>query len=352
MALPRALFASLAAVALLFRSGLALADKVTVLPLTGAGTTKAETDGMRDRSREAATDRGHTLPSSSEQLTAEMAVKDGVADTREEYSAAGRASSADWAVGGRVESRGHYVRVEIEACQVASGRVESLARNIEPGAERRKLAEMLALLLRPEGIANASTPWSNEAPPEPKPAPAPVPVPVPTPAPAPAPAPPPAAPAPPAPPPPPYAEHHPFAVGLGAGVLAAALRPKNASGSATTVDLLGSFGYALDAVPGLELRGELGAGVVAPRSLFVAGGARYAVVLSRSVYVGPEAQLGAFVPFGGDKEARFLVRAQPFVGARLADALAVEAFGDAIFAFGGTGTLGLVGGGARAVVRF
>ena len=66
MALPRALFASLAAVALLFRSGLALADKVTVLPFTGAGTTKAETDGMRDRLCEAATDRGHTLPSSSE----------------------------------------------------------------------------------------------------------------------------------------------------------------------------------------------------------------------------------------------------------------------------------------------
>lgn len=323
----------------------ALADRVTVLPLSGSGATKQDLDSVKQALRDATKDRGHTLPSDSEQLTAEMSVKDGVADTRDEYTAAGRASSADWAVGGRVESRGHYLRIEIEACQVSSGRVESLARNIEPAQERRKLGEMLGLLLRPEGIANANIPWSNEAPPaEPVPAPAPKPPPPPPPEAKP--------PEPPAPPPRPYAEGKPFAIGAGAEALVAVARPKNASGSAATLALLGSFGYAIESVRGLELRGELGGGVIAPHSFFVAAGARYALTLPASFYVGPEVELGAFFPLGGDKEARFLVRGSPIIGRAFGDSFALEAFGDFMAAPGGTGSLVLVGGGARAVVRF
>lgn len=332
-------------------SPLALADRVTVLPLGGSGATKQELDVMKEHVREAAQDKGHKLPTASEQITAEMAVKDGVADTREELTAAGRASSADWTVGGRVESRGHFVRVEIEACQVSTGRVESMARNIEPTQERRKLGEMLGLLLRPEGIANAAIPWLNEAPPEPpKEAPPALP-------PAPPAAPAPKEPLPPKEPPGPprvYAQNKPFAVGLGAGALAAIGRPEKASGNATTLALLGSFGYALDAVPGLELRGEVGGGVVAPRSVFFSAGARYAwMALPRAgLYLGPEVGLGGFFPVGGDKTGRFLLRGSPMVGLALADAFSVEAFGDVMLAPGGTGALVLVGGGARAVVRF
>lgn len=331
-------------------SSLALADRVTVLPLSGAGVTKQELDDVRARTREGAGDKGHVLSNDAEQGAAERAVKDGVADTRDEYTAAGKASNAEWAIGGRVEARGHYYRIEIEACRVSTGRVESLARNVERADERRKVGEMLGLLLRPEGITNATIPWLNEAPPA-----APVAKEEPPPA---KPTPPPEPPKPrldsPAPiptPSRPYAEGKPFAVGAGLGVLSAVGRPANASGGATTVDLLGSFGYALEAVPGLELRGELGGGIVAPRSVFFAAGARYMWTIGR-VYLGPELELGAFFPVGGDKEARFLVRGSPIVGIALADAFAIEAFGDAMLAPGGTGMLVLVGGGARGVVRF
>lgn len=348
--LRRLLVSGLATGALLLAKS-AFADRVTVLPLAGAGTTKEEIETLRQHLREATQDRGHVAPSDVEQAAAEKAVKDGVADTRDEYTAAGRAAHADWAVGGRIESRGHYLRVEIEACQVATGRVESLSRNVELSLERPKLAEMIALLLRPEGITNATIPWMNEGPPAPPvvtqpPPPAPEPVKE---TPKPAPPPPPAEPE---TPPLAYGEGKPFAMGLGASVLSAVGRPARATGNATTVALLGSFGYAISSVPGLELRGELGGGVVAPRSFFIAAGARYAWLLGRSVYLAPEVGLGGFVPVGGDKQGRFLLRGSPAVGLRLTDAFALEGFGDALIAPGGTGLLALVGGGLRGVVRF
>lgn len=344
----RRALASLFGTSALLASSLALADRVTVLPLSGAGVTKQELDDVRARTREGAADKRHALSNDAEQGAAERAVKDGVADTRDEYTAAGKASNAEWAIGGRVESRGHYYRVEIEACQVSTGRVESLARNVERAEERRKVGEMLGLLLRPEGITNANIPWLNEAPPAAPVAKEEPPPPKPTP---PVEPPKPVVPREPEPPPRPYAENKPFAVGVGAGVLSAVGRPANASGAATTVDLLGSFGYALEAVPGLELRGELGGGIVAPRSVFFAAGARYMWTIRR-VVLGPELEVGAFFPVGGDKEARFLVRGSPVVGIALADTFAIEAFGDAMLAPGGTGMLVLVGGGARGVVRF
>jgi hypothetical protein len=351
MPTPARVLASFFAAAVLFVASAARADRVTVLPMTGAGVTKGEIDEVVERTRDAAKDVGHSLPAPAEQQKAEATVKDGIADTKDELSAAGHASGADWAVGGRVESRGHYRRVEIEACQVSTGRVESLARNMTTGEERRKLSEMLALLLRKEGIASANIPWQNEEPPPPVVVAPPPPPPAP-----PSPQPPPTPPPPPEPegPPPRYAEGKPFAIGAAAGVLAAVARPSNASGNATTVTLLGSFGYALDAVPGLEFRGEIGGGVVAPRSFFFGAGARYAwmAVPRARLYLGPEAQLGGFFPSGGDKKGRVLVRGQLFVGMAIVPAFAVELFGEIADAPGGTGALVLAGGGARAVVRF
>ncbi len=330
-------------------AGVARADRVTVLPLAGAGVTKAELDEIARRVREATRDAGHTMATDAEQAAAEAVVRDGIADTRDEHTAAGRASKADWTVGGRVESRGHYRRIELEVCQVSSGRVESLARNIPINDERKKTNEMLVLLLRKEGITNAVVPWQNEVPPPPVEL---VPPPEPVAPPQQPKAVPPAA----TPPGPPakYAEGRPFAIGAGLGALTAASRPPNASGNATTLALLGSFGYALEAVPGLEFRGELGAGLVAPRSVFFGAGARYAwMALPRArLYLGPEAQIGGFFPVGGDREGRFLLRGAPFVGLAIAPIISAEVFGDVAFAPGGTGALLLLGGGARVLVRF
>jgi hypothetical protein len=279
-------------------------------------------------------------------ITAEVAVRDGVPDSSEEYRAAGRASSSAWTVTGRVEPRssGRF-RIELEACQIASGRVESLAREVDPARANDQIGEMLALLLRPEGIGNAEIPWDK---PNPKPEvvePPVVPPPTPTPAPLqPRPAAPKHA----------YAEGHPNAVGPGAELLTALQRPDNAQGSATSVLLAGAFGYALEAVPGLELRADFAGAVAGPKALVLDAGARYAFMLvpTARVYAGPELALGAFVTLGGDKSARFLGRGGLAAGIGIGEQVQLEAFGDLAVTPGGAGTLVLGGGGARGLVRF
>ena len=159
-------------------SASALADKVAVLPFLG-NATKDQLDAARIATSGAAISKAHTLASESELVTAQTAVADGVADTKSEYQAAGRASSSQWVVVGHVTPHPNGpipngYRLEVEACQVDTGRVESLAREIDPTKANVQIGEMLALLLRPEGIANADIPWENEVvkpppPPPPKP---------------------------------------------------------------------------------------------------------------------------------------------------------------------------------------
>ena len=134
---------------LLFASRTALADKVAVLPFISVGNaTSAELAEARAAARAAVVALADTLPTDSEMLTAEMSAKDGLADTSDEYRAAGRASSSDWTVLGHVEQHGSTYHLEVDACQVASGRVESLAREIDPAQAAPQIKEMLAILRR------------------------------------------------------------------------------------------------------------------------------------------------------------------------------------------------------------
>ena len=327
----------------------ALADKVAVLPFSHAtsAATKVDADSARAAARRAVLSQNHSLPTESEMLTAEMAVKDGTPDTSDEYRAAGRASSSDWTVSGRVDPHGAHFRLEVEVCQVQTGRVESLAREVDPVRAEAEIGEMLSLLLRPEGIGAADLPWMHGAPP-------------PSTTPNPPPLPPATAPPPPSAPvgPPPaahvYAEEHPLAIGPALGVLAAVDRPTNAQGAATALILSGAVGYALATIPGLELRADIGGAVDGPKSIFVDGGARYAFMLARAVraYAGPELALGAFFTLGGDKSARFLGRGSLFLGIGIDENWQFEIFGDLGWTPGGAGDLVLAGGGARGVVRF
>ena len=158
----------------------ALADRVAVLPFSAAKTsTKPELDQARAWTREAVIAKGHVPPSPGEMLSAEQAVTDGSPDTSQEYRAAGKASGSQWTVTGRIdrhdapparlpdgtEEDGYTTyRIELEVCQVDTGRVESLAREIDPDEASVQLAEMLGLLLRPEGIKNVVLPWDGAAP--------------------------------------------------------------------------------------------------------------------------------------------------------------------------------------------
>src|SRR5687768_16239759 len=101
------LFVVLTLAALLFVRA-ARADKVAVLPFSSGGNaTQADLDRARDATRAAAQKLGHKLPTESEMLTAQMAVKNGgPSPSSEQLRAAGRASSADWVAFGRVTMAG------------------------------------------------------------------------------------------------------------------------------------------------------------------------------------------------------------------------------------------------------
>jgi hypothetical protein len=324
----------------------ALADKVAVLPFQStSAATSSDLDAARAATRSAVTALAHKLPSDAEMLTAQMSSKDGVVDTGEEYKAAGRASTSDWTVLGHVDAHGPTYRLELDVCQVESGRIESLAREITPAQAATQIQEMLALLVRPEGLNNAPIPWERTTPAPPTPPPV---------------TPPPVTPPPPPPPPPPpavrhpYAEGHPLAFGVYTSVLTALSRPSDATGSATSA-LLGATGaYALSGVPGLELKADLDASLAGPKSFTIDAGARYAIPIVPSVrlYAGPEATLGGFFfTSGANTTGSFLVQGAAFVALGLGERVQLEAAGNIAYA-AGSPALALGGGTLRFLVRF
>jgi hypothetical protein len=244
-----------------------------------------------------------------------------------------------------VEHHGATYHLELEVCQVDSGRVESLAREIEPAQATTQIGEMLALLLRAEGIANADIPWERAKPPAP------------------------AEPPPPTTPPPlaakdippttqaaprhTYAENHPIGVGAGASVLAALARPSHAVGSATALLIDGAFGYAIESLPGLEIRADASGSIAGPKSASFDAGARYLFALApaQRIFVGPEAAIGAFFPIAGDTSGRFLARGSAVGAMGLGEQVQIEIAADVAAVVGRT-SLVLAGGTARGLVRF
>jgi hypothetical protein len=362
----RLLVSSALAASLLAFAGPAWADKVVILPFTSPrGLPRPELDEVRRWTREAVTKKGHTYANDNEMVSAEAAVKDGTADTSQEFVAAGKAAKAEWALTGHVE-RNDYppttlldgkeengyttYRVELEVAQVATGRLESLSREVLADEGPNDIAEMIGLLVRPEGIANAEVPWGQTGVRRPKPKPKP-----------PAPPPPPPAPKPPpeptGPPPPRkvYGEGAPYAIGLSIGVSNAIVRPDQARGPSWAMPLGAVIGYALpDVLPGLELKANFTSQVVGPRAIELSAGARYAFapMRERRLFIGPELLLGGHIAIGAEKAARFLSHGSLFVAYGITTNVQVEVAGDLAAALGASGTLLLGGGTARVVFRF
>lgn len=347
-------------------SASAWADKIAILPFASdKNVPRPELDEIRAWTQQAALKQGHSYASDSEMLSARSAVQDGIADTTQEYRAAGESVGAAWTLRGRVERNDHpparlpngteeegwtTYRVELEAYQLGSGRLESLSRDVLPDEGPNDIAAMIALLVRPQGIANAELPWQNLGVRRPKPKPRPAAPPLPPP-------PPPPPPAPEAPPRPRlvYGAGHPFAIGGSAGISSALVRPDQARGPSSAMPVGVVLGYALpDAAPGLELRANVTSQVIGPRALELSAGARYAFAPVRDLrfFVGPELLLGTHVALGADKTARFLTHGSVFVAYGITENLQVELAGDLAAALGGTGTLLLGGGTGRVVLRF
>jgi hypothetical protein len=349
-----------AAAAVFLVASSALADKVAVLPFRSSNNaSKVELEQARGWTNEALRRRGHTLPEPGEIANAELAVRDGMADTSEELRAAANASSSPWALSGQVERIDYppvrqpdgteqegftTYRIEIEALDASSGRVESLAREIVPDTAPEEIAEMLTFLVRPGGIGpNAVFPWaglgSRRPAAKPKPPPAP--------------------PKPAEPPPPPlpkhaYAEGHPLAVGASVGVTNALARPYAVRGPSWAVPVGAAMAYAIESIPGLEARGIFTSQVIGPKALEISAGARYAIpVLPQyRVFIGPELLAGAHVAIGAEKTARFLAHGSAFAAVGIGEQLQLEIAADLAAALGGSGTLVLGGGTARVLVRF
>ncbi|MFO0675088.1 MAG: hypothetical protein U0169_01010 [Polyangiaceae bacterium] len=339
--------------------GVAHADRVLVLPFGTNGTaTSTLLAEARTATQDAVVLRRHTLPSAVQVAAGTAAVHDGVADVREEFRSAGRAAASDWTITGHVDSHGETYRVDLEVCQVDTGRVESLAREITPKRSASQIAEMLGHLLRAEGIGNGEVTWSDAPPPNPShvgattngspsstssPSPTSVPTPPPLP---PAPEPPSA--------PKPYAARRPFAVGIDLTPSTAVARPAGAVGSPAALYVGVHGGYAFEDVTGFEVRAEVSGSVAGPSALRVAGSARYLLQPKSTFafYLGPELAAGTFVTLGGDKRARFLLAGRAVFALGLGERFQVEAVPDVTLAAGGTSNLVLVGGSVRGAVRF
>lgn len=358
----RCFLSAACAAAVFFTTSAALADKVAVLPFRSTNNvSKAELEQARAWTREALRAKGHTVADANETANAELAVKDGVADSSQEFRAAGEAASSPWTLSAQIdridyppatlpdgtEEEGFTTyRVELEAYEIDSGRLESLAREVVPDSAPEEIAEMIAFLVRPGGIGpNAVFPWAGMGPRKPKPKPKPPPPPPP--------------PKPAAPPPPPapkhvYAENRPLALGASVGITNALSRPDTARGPSWAMPIGATLGYAFAEVPGLEARGVFTSQVIGPKALEISAGARYAIPIVPQIrlFVGPEVLLGTHVAIGADKTARFLAHGAAFAALGIGEQLQLELAGDLAAALGGSGTLVLGGGTARVLVRF
>jgi hypothetical protein len=364
----------------------AWADRIAVLPSRGGADPGARTvlDGDLARSLQAL---GHTLvpaPEISAAITA--GVTDGVADTQEEYRAVGGATHADWVLVGSVEPAVSTARVELTACLVKAGRVEVVAREVDKAKQQPQVQEMLAVLVRPEGIGAGALPWEAQTPPPAAPPP---------------PAPPATPPAPPEPPPapavppidgrarvhypagsggevwPPYSGGKRGFVSALVGVSLPVVRPGVAVGSGASFVGALRAGYAAGDL-GFEPFAELGGNLFGPKALWVDAGARWMLspTLKRGAdgvregapfFIGPEILAGAFVElpsgtqisttnngvFSAPASGRFLLGAALDLSFALSPNFSLESqLGNLRLALGGSGTLVLAGATLGATVRF
>jgi hypothetical protein len=347
--------------AFLFVASSAAADTVAVVSRGGEGIVQT----ARESLRAAVTAQGHRQPSVEAVTRAVGKVADGVVDTRAEYKIVGDPLGADWVITGRftpfgASSRPGY-RAEVEAYQAKTGRVESLDRDVDARVADAQLGEMLRYLLRPEGVGHGGITFrvlpppdapveTPKDPPKPKETPKELPKEPPKPSEVKVTA------------PPvervssiiPYGSNAPFTVGGHLLLSGALTRPAGARGSSFAGTLVFTGGYlvAPDDVPGLELRADIGIGILGLKAFHGLAGGRWVFPLADDSFISPEVGVGLFRPFGGDQSARFLAKGAAVFVQRLAPETQLEATVDLLAAPGGTGTLLLGGASVGGSFRF
>lgn len=261
-------------------SALALADKVATLPARGTAPI-AERASLRTSTETAGKALGHTTISEQDIVQGEAAAGD-KAGTSEGMIAIGKTTGADWVVEPTIASNEYGTNVELKVCQVASGRIETLSRDLDPKVDATsQVTEMLLLMLRPQGLGDDPLPWAKKkdekhvVPPEvlPKPKPAPV------------------------TPPLLWGENGRISIGAGGGIGTLAVRDERAPKSPRFFAWTLHGNVAIPTVKGLELTVRFG-GLHGPgNGLGGDVGARYMIAASSFAF-GLGANVGAFGALG------------------------------------------------------
>jgi hypothetical protein len=332
---------SLAAVALVLATVLAatdaLADRVATLHSRGVAPEgdRATVYKAADAATKAL---GHTGATEAEVLSGEGAAGD-LIGTSAGLVAVGKATSSDWVVEATVSSNASGMRVEMKACQVSTGRVEMLARDIDPKQDIvEQIRQMLALMLRPQGVGDDPLPWNSEKkpkPPETKVEPKKPPEPKT-----------------PAEPPPNYGEGGLVAVGGGGGALYLASRPQNASGSRLAGTWSIEAAVALPTVPHLELTARGGGFFIAAGALRAEFGARYLLPFGRLAF-GLGVGGGILAQTSGAKTVRPLLAVDPLLAFAITKRIELDlSLASFRFAPGDAGALVFVGADLGLLARF
>ncbi|WP_438016762.1 hypothetical protein WMF18_39175 [Sorangium sp. So ce315] len=365
-----------AAAALTALAPAALADRIAVLPARGGTDAAARSAAEADVERALAA-LGHTPVPDGAVAAALEGVADGVADTADELRAVSAQTGADWVLAGTVEPAVTTARIELTAYLASTGRLESIAREVDRDRSAQQTQEMLALLLRPEGVGIGELPWERPAPAPPPPAAGETVVVPPVPA------------APAALPAdevlmayplgpervwPAYTGGRRFAVSASLGAAVAAARLPGASGSAASLVGAARVAYALGD-RGVEVFTGGGGNLVGPFAGWLEGGARLMLTPSLAphdgawrafpLHVGPALHLGAFFRSGagvagpggatyrGDLDVRPVLGASLDVALALGPAVQLEAqLGNLRWVPAGDGSLLLVGATLGAGARF
>jgi len=324
-------------IAALLSSGEALADRVATLHSRGVAPEgdRATVYKSADTAVKAL---GHTTATEAEVLSGEGAAGD-LIGTSAGLVAVGKTTSSDWVIEATVSASASGMRVEMKACQVSTGRVETLARDIDPKQDMvEQIRQMLALMLRPQGVGDDPLPWDTDKkvkPPEKKVEPE-------------------KKPEPPKPtePPPKYGEGGLFAVGAKGGALYLASRPEHASGSRLAGTWALEVAVALPTVPHLELTAGGGGFFIAAGALHAEFGARYMLPFGR-LALGLGAGIGVLAQTSGAKSVRPLVVADPLLVFAITKRIELDlSLASFRFAPGDEGALVFIGGNLGLFARF
>lgn len=337
----RPLSSATLALSLLLVATTALADRVA--NVHARGDAKSEDRARVERAAgDAIAGLGHTSPTSKEVVDGEAAAGD-LVGTSAGLVAIGKTTSSDWVVEAFVTPTPGGLHVDLKACQVATGRVETASRDLDLRLDvAAQLREMLGLLLRPQGIADDPIPWLGATPAKTPTAPPTATPPVPTPG---APATPPAA-------PPQYGRAGSVFVGVGGGAYDVVSRPARASGGHALGAFAINFGYGLPSMQRLELVGAIGGYFGPAGAIRVELGARYMFPLSRAFAIGAAADVGALAATSDSKTVRFVAGVNPVLALTISPKFQLDFTVPAVrWAPGGDGSLVFLGGEASLIVR-